>query len=208
MKTRVMFLMAFILFCGLNQVKAEPVLFEHFKTHQDDTSNFYTNYWNAQTFTPSTDHTINEVRLWFYNVVGSPGKLIVSVKATDALGNPTGSDLCFGTYDANTITANPEGELVGINLGMGTDLASGTKYAIVIRSPSGSKQDYLMQKGSNLGGYDGGDLRFSSDAGLSWTDKYSIRDLYFEELGVPEPTTALLLIVFLITGILFFRNQK
>lgn len=87
---------------------------------------------DAQTFTPSSSHTITSVKLLLYKLVGSPGTITVGIKATDESGHPTGDDLCSGTTEGNTLTEDTDGEWREITLGDGTDLDADKKYAIVV----------------------------------------------------------------------------
>ncbi|GAH21280.1 unnamed protein product, partial [marine sediment metagenome] len=82
----------------------------------------------------SVSHKITKVKLKLYRV-GSPGTATVSIRATSGL-HPTGSDLCSGTTNGDTLPEGSPYEWREITLGDGANLASGTKYAIVIRAPS------------------------------------------------------------------------
>jgi hypothetical protein len=101
----------------------------------DDTGDgaIYGNNWQAQTFTTQDAYRITSVRLKLYRS-GNPGTVTVSIRATDASGHPTGSDLCSGTTDGNTLTIDTAGEERDISFGAGYPLAISTRYAIVVRA--------------------------------------------------------------------------
>jgi len=155
--------------------------FEYYNVGDDTYYELRGIYWKAQTFTPSTTHIIKSVKLKLYRV-GSPGTITVSIRATSA-GHPTGNDLCSGTYNGNTLTTNNAGAWYTITLGEGTTLTSSTKYAIVIRAPSGSSGHSVRWRcdGSSPA-YGYGCRLDSSDSGDSWTS-HTTYDFMFEEWG-------------------------
>jgi hypothetical protein len=162
-------------------------LYEYYNTDYDDNTNFYGATWWAQTFTPSTAHKITSVKLQLYRT-GSPGTITVSIRATDGSGHPTGSDLCSGTINGNSLTSSYPGEWYEITLGSGYDLSASTKYAIVVRAPSGNgsnKLCWLRQMSSPT--YAGGNQEISTNSGSSWTT-YTQYDLMFEEWGESAAT--------------------
>ena len=161
-------------------------LYEHYNTGDDNEKSFCSSSWLAQTFTPSAAHTITSVKLLLYRV-GLPGTVTVSIRATDADGEPTGGDLCSGTTDGNTLpTASPY-EWREITLGAGYDLVASTKYAIVARAPNGDSSNMVYwRQDETYPTYAGGSLAFSSDSGSTWK-LYAI-DLMFEDWGTVGET--------------------
>ena len=146
----------------------------------DDTDAWvHENNWYAQTFTPSQAHSIAWVKLKLSRT-GSPGTSTVSIKATDGSGHPTGADLTSGTIDGNNLTTDSEGAWYIISLTPYV-LSASTKYAIVVRAPSGNIGNRLNWRfdGSSPT-YAGGNFEHSDDAGSSWT-AYTGRDFMFEE---------------------------
>ncbi len=155
-------------------------LFEKHNTGQTNDSALSGDTWHAQTFTPTIAHQITSVKLYLYKVEGpgTLGTVTVSIRATDGDGKPTGSDLCSESFDGTTLSTTPGG-WKEITLGAGYNLASGTKYAIVLRAVaigSGVQLDWWYG-----GTYTGGQGFNSSDADATWAD-YSV-DFMFEEWG-------------------------
>ena len=158
-----------------------------------DTGGFGTGFtvwgsrWRAQTFTPATAHTITSVKL-AVGRKGSPGTMTVSIRATDVNGRPTGPDLASGSLDANTFPATPPAavEWKEFSFGAGTPLTAGTKYAMVVRCPSGDADTNYGRWEVDNGGtpYSGGEVELSSDSGASWTE-YGAGDFdfFFEDWG-------------------------
>jgi len=161
-----------------------PTLYEYYNTGNDSYGTLYGAIWRAQTFTPATAHKVTSVKLKLYRV-GSPGTVTVSIRATDASGHPTGSDLCSGTIDGNTLTTATAGAWYEITLGAGYNLSASTKYAIVARAPSGNTSNYVQWLvDSTSATYAGGCCEYSTDSGSSWTSLTDY-DFMFEDWGEP-----------------------
>jgi len=134
--------------------------------------------WYAQTFTLTNDFYITKIRLRLYRYA-SPGNLVVSIRAVDESGKPTGSDLVYGYVDINSISLSYPGEWVEVsNLLPSYNLVADTKYAIVIRSETNYYywHDYC---GGSV--YDGGEGFYSSDSGATWDSLGN--DFTFEIFG-------------------------
>ena len=162
-----------------------PKRYEYYITGDDGVAGFYGTDWVTQTFTPSISHTITSVKLKVFRG-GSPGILTVSIRATDGVGKPTGSDLCLGTTDGDTLTTNIAGEWRMIALWSGYDLVATTKYAIVIRAINGSDGNAVaVRVDTTTPTYAGGSHGFSLDSGDTWAlaENY---DWMFEEWHDPE----------------------
>ena len=156
-------------------------MYEHYNTGDDWHSAIGGSTWRAQTFTPSVAHTITSVKLMLYRS-GSPGTVTVSIRATSG-GLPTGSDLCSGTTNGDTLTTLASGEWREITLGSGYSLSAGTQYAIVVRAPAATAGNLLFWRLDRTSpGYTGGESTGSSDSGSSWSP-ISIADYMFEEWG-------------------------
>lgn len=159
--------------------------YEYYDTGEDGYSVFDSEViWLGQSFTPSISHRITKVKLKLYKSSGSPGTIIVSIKATDGSGHPTGSDLCSGTTDGSTLPTTP-GEMREITLGNGYLLNSGTKYAIVVRSNEVNVGNSAgWRRDATSATYSGGCLESSGDSGSSW-NSIEDDDYIFEEYGDP-----------------------
>lgn len=158
-------------------------LFEYYNIEDNDIMSIVNPYWKAQTFTPSISHKVLKLRLKLYRV-GNPGTLIISIRATDVEGKPTGPDLASGTIDGNTFTTDPEGAWYDIYLGEGTILYSGVKYAIVAGT-TGPYIDWNNRapwKTADPSSYGGGMAASSDDGGNTWA--LWDYDSLFEEWGV------------------------
>lgn len=164
-------------------------LFEYYIAGDGTAYYFFGSRWGAQTFTPSTAHTITSVKIKLYRD-GLPGTITVSIRATDGSGHPTGEDLCSGTTNGDTLTTDFAGEWREITLGAGYNLSPDVKYAIVVRAPSGNLGAWRFDISSST--YTGGCYESSDDSGESWTPVVT-SDFMFEEWGdllvIPTVTT-------------------
>ena len=127
--------------------------------------------WLGQTFTPSVAHTILKVGLKLAKW-GLPGIVTVSIRATDGDGKPTGSDLCSGTINGDTLVDEGGTEVAQwyeITLGSGYALSAGVKYAIVIRAVDASGGASVSWRYGTSSGYAGGQRTISADSGATWT---------------------------------------
>jgi len=162
-------------------------LYEYYNTGDDSTKVIYGATWGAQTFTPATAHKITSVKLKLCRY-GSPGTITVGIRATDGSGHPTGSDLCSGTTDGNTLPVTPSNEWREITLGAGYNLSASTKYAIVARAPGGDlTNQFKWYRDASSPTYANGNQEDSADSGSSWTSQ-TAADFMFEDWGEPAVT--------------------
>jgi len=163
-------------------------LYEHYNDGSDDGAIWvYDAVWYAQTFTPAIAHKITSVKLKVWRT-GSPGTVTVSIRATSGL-HPTGGDLCVGTTDGDTLPdASHLAEWREITLGAGYNLDADTKYAIVVRAPSGDSSNKVNWRETSLGEYARGNEERSSGSGSSWIS-YTDPDCAFEDWGEPTITS-------------------
>lgn len=156
-------------------------LYEFYNTGDDNNVLVRNGQWFAQTFTPSTSHTITSVKLLLERT-GTPGTVTIGIRATDGSGKPTGSDLATGITDADTLPGlGGGGEWREITLGDGASLSAGTKYAIVVRDPDSVINNRLYWRGDATSPtYTDGSMLFSLDSGSTWTANLTF-DLMFEE---------------------------
>jgi hypothetical protein len=155
-------------------------IYEYNNTGDNSWTWLYGSYWRAQTFTPSVAHTITSVKLKIFRV-GAPGTINVCIRATSS-GQPSGSDLCSGTINGDSLTTDTGGAWYEITLGGGYGLSAGTTYAIVVRATSGDGSNYVGWRADSTPTYGGGILLTSSNSGSSWTSVANY-DLMFEEWG-------------------------
>jgi len=142
--------------------------------------------WVAQTFTAPTAHILRAVKLKLYRSVatGDYGDLIVSIRAVDGAGKPTGADLSTGSLDANLLPDTAFGTWWQIYFSSGVALTAATKYAIVCRLPGATFARYVRWTQGPPGVYTDGSRADSADSGVSWTLQ-DPSDGRFEELGTP-----------------------
>jgi hypothetical protein len=143
-------------------------LYEYYNTGDDDGVGAFGTTWWTQTFTVGASaHTVTSVKLKLYRV-GTPGTFVVSIRATDEDGYPTGSDLTSGTIDGNALTTSTTGSWYEITV---TEyvLSANTKYAIVCRAPNGdSSNQVVLRRDASDPTYEGGSNGASYDGGSSW----------------------------------------
>lgn len=146
----------------------------------------YQQYWKAQSFTPSTTHTIALVKLKGYKT-GNPGTLTISIqKTTGSPAVPDGTDLSIGTFNANVLTTDGSGEWFEVPMSA-TILEAGTQYAWAARALDGDTGNrvYLRLKLFPIGAYPGGVQMASTNSGASWFwgEPDGLEDFAFEEWG-------------------------
>jgi len=166
-------------------------LFEHYNEGEEIGSSVYGVNWKAQTFTPQATHKITSVKLLLSRKSGgNPGTIMVSIRATDEDGKPTGDDLCSGTTNGNTLPEYTEKEWREINFSSSVQLMANIKYAIVVRAPNSDGDNRLfwwIDYSSPT--YEGGSYAQSSDSGVSWALDAGY-DCMFEEWGNPVKTVS------------------
>ena len=144
---------------------------------------FGSTVWSGQTFTPSITHVISYVKLKMYRG-GSPGTVIVSIKATDESGHPTGDDLCSGTTNGSTLPNQIPGTWRTINFSSSAVLSANTKYAIVVKAPGGGPSHYAAWRANgSSAAYARGCGELTFNGGSTWTS-YTAYDAMFEEWGL------------------------
>jgi hypothetical protein len=165
-------------------ILASPAdLYEYYNTGDSGQDAIYGSRWRAQTFTPSTAHTITSVKLELFRT-GSPGTVTVSIKATSS-DKPSGADLCSGTTNGNTLPTGSPYEWREITLGSGYDLSASTMYAVVVRISGGSSGNCIKWRADKTSPtYTGGTAVDSRNSGSSWSIRTG-KDFMFEDWGDP-----------------------
>ncbi len=160
-----------------------PVLKEYYDAPYTGGDAIYGVYWRSQTFTPTDDHPIGSVELQL-NRIGNPATLIVSIKATDGSGHPTGDDLAIGYLNCNVVEigfVTVDSNWHRIYFNDPTALSNGTQYAIVCRVTGGDSSNRIsLMYDDSSPSYAGGNKESSSDAGSSWTASSGV-DYKFKE---------------------------
>jgi hypothetical protein len=130
----------------------------------------------AQTFTPSTSHTITSVKLLLYRT-GVTGTITVEIKGVDINQHPTGVALCSGSKNCSAITLSDAGEWYEITLGAGAILTAATKYAICVSDSATTGTNWI---------FDGTSPSYAGGCGELYSGSWSSRtgeDFMFEEWG-------------------------
>jgi hypothetical protein len=119
--------------------------------------------WYAQTFTPTAACTVDTVKIKVY-AVGTPGTLIVSLRAVDGTGKPTGADLTSNTLTGIGGTAS------WYSVSLPEYTLDTSQYALVLSCPSGDGSNYVAWRyDSSSPTYSDGSYASSADSGNSWT---------------------------------------
>lgn len=167
---------------------------ELFENYDGDGSSFSasTTRWLAQTFTPAVPHTVTRVQVKVYRNTASylGAKTIVSIKATDGDGKPTGADLSDapGIPTTNLPNGSPSATFVEWDFTTEPDLDAGTLYAIVLRT---DVFDFRLPfwRIDTTGSYAAGRYWFSSNSGSTWGDGFGPNDdAGFKVFGVELPS--------------------
>jgi hypothetical protein len=119
-----------------------------------DGDTVYGNTIKAQSFTPSTNHTVTSVTLKLAKVGSPSGDFVVSIRATDANGFPTGSDLASGQIPCSSITTSYTEK--SVTLGSGAALVAGTRYAIFMKAASADASNHILYQVSKTNPYPNG----------------------------------------------------
>lgn len=163
-------------------------LYENYRGSPDIGGDVRMNYWHGQTFTTLANHQVSSVKLLAYRI-GNPGTLIVSLRAVNSSGHPTGSDLASGSTSGDTLPLSQSGEWREITFYPPVNLTAGTKYAIVARAPGGGGGNAVRwQTDSTAPDYTGGNRESSGDSGANWQSDFN-SDYLFEILGPLQGST-------------------
>ena len=137
--------------------------------------------WHAQTFTPSTSYNIKRVILRLKHQ-GSPRGtgLVISIKATDVDGKPTGEDLISKNIGTPTTSSYTD---ITCTFDKSLPLTAGTKYAIVFQNEDASGNYLIYWEYVNSDSFSGGSYLTSSNSGSTWTE-YASRDFRFKVYSI------------------------
>jgi hypothetical protein len=173
-------LLSFLLVLPVIAQKEEK--FEY-NTEYDSTAPVYGLIWLGQTFTPQISHKLSKIVLTGWEEGNPESDFIVSMRATDEDGKPTGEDLAVKSIWAMSIS--PEESEIEIVFDTQILLVAGTKYVIVCRCPDGNEQQRIVLVASDLNPYPRGEKLYSEDGGETW-EIHEELDLWFEEWGYEE----------------------
>ena len=140
----------------------------------DDENSVCTIYSAGQTFTVGSvsgqgDFTLNKISIKMFRT-GSPGNIVVRIKATDGSNDPTGSDISTGTFNGNSMTTGTGGEFYNATM-TDVDLIEGETYFIYATALDGtwSTDRANWKKDRYDGGYGGGVGYVSGDNITTWS---------------------------------------
>jgi hypothetical protein len=139
----------------------------------------------GQTFTPSVAYTITSVQLLLASDTADDEVLTVGIYATGDDDLPTGSALCFGTINANTLTSGA-GSWKEIDFGAGADLTPGLVYAIGCSCPGDTGagvNDVEWWVDTDDGAYAGGNRIYDNIPGGDWDGAVADDDFMFKCYG-------------------------
>lgn len=163
---------------------------DYYNTGDDTFRNAYDFVYIGQTFTTTGGYDIGSIRLKLYRF-GSPGMITVEIQETTSF-EPNGSVLASGTIDGNALTSSTSGEWVTATFGAPAALIGSTRYAIIIKAPSGDASNSIRWRADGSGpAYGGGLYVYSTSSGASWNTGAAY-DMMFEtydyEVSTQRPT--------------------
>jgi len=157
-------------------------LWESYTTNDDTDNEVYSSNWYTQTFTTTTSHTVEYVKLKLYQE-GTPGILEVQIQGVDDAGKPDGMELTSGVVNGSQLAAASPGGWQRIDVDSFT-LDTETQYAIVVRGTgTNAANNVHWRKDGSAGTYAGGQYGASTDSGGTWTMNAD-DDFMFEVWGL------------------------
>lgn len=161
-------------------------LFESYDDRETAIS-YRTSHWGAQSFTPQITHNITSVKLRCYQTdATSLGATLLSIKAVDGDGKPTGDDLALKslTKDFGTTPgALHEWVFDTFAVGGACLLVASEQYVIVLRAPNTPvNKSILVGRRYTSPAYAGGVMIDSTNSGAAWT--LLAQDMTFFEYGL------------------------
>jgi hypothetical protein len=139
--------------------------------------------WHAQTFVANSTYKVVGVELAYINQ-GSTGNATVSIRNTDANGEPTGADLITSNpVNLDSLPAWPPTTVYFDFNSPYLELTSGVKYALVARVPDASGIFCIGYY--NPGGFPSGEMFQSFNSGSGWmlVDNVDTNDMLFRIYG-------------------------
>ena len=161
--------------------RTPPTLFAYYNTGHTVSVVIQSTDWSGQSFIPFIGHKIISVKLLLYRV-NSPGTVIVSIRAIDSSGYPTGADLISGTIDGNLLPTSAQ--WCEIVFSSNIYLSPTVQYAIIVRAPNGDSSNYLCWRNDfTAPAYSYGNMFQSHDGGGTWGGVAEDNDFMFEDYG-------------------------
>jgi hypothetical protein len=169
-------------------VSADLRLYEHYNASWFDTFHACDNNWLGQTFTASSDHTVNAIKLYlgrFFcggpDTRCNPGIIHVIIKSISATGIPVGQILSSGTINGDNFPAGESWQMITMSE---CNLSAGARYAIILYNNESCDTGVIAWLVQDNNPFPSGNLIESSDGGNNWTPHNSF-DFNFEIWGGP-----------------------
>jgi hypothetical protein len=182
-----LFTVTVITISSTNDVSADLQRYELYNASWFDTQNCCDNFWLGQTFTAISDHTVNQLKIYFSRNIcfGSapcePGIIHAVIKNVTSNGSPYGPALCSGSIDGNNLPVGYSWQMINMSE---YNLTAGYRYAIILYNAEPCATGpfgWLIEDGNP---YHGGNLIQSNDSGNTWTANNDF-DFNFEVWGGP-----------------------
>ncbi|HEY78459.1 MAG TPA: PKD domain-containing protein [Dehalococcoidia bacterium] len=166
-----------------NIVKAVETLYESYTTGDDTPYTCWGNTWQAQTFTPTSNHNITRAEMLMVRDSDFTGTVTVSIKNTDGSNHPTGTDLTSVSFNASAVPTTAG--YVSATFSTPIAVSQATRYALVVRSirTSTSGQVWWRADGSSPT-FSFGNMEQSTDGGSTWSSFSP--DFLFRIYGDPD----------------------
>ena len=144
-------------------------LYEYYSSGDDTKVEMSTIRWAAQTFTPSTSHSLEYVRLKLYREAGAAGTLTVEIQTT-SVNKPTNTKVdvsATSTLNFSSLTTSTSGDWYTIYISSEPLLSAGTTYAIVVKSSSVNTNTHWRVDNSSPT-YSNGRFCQTLNSGVNW----------------------------------------
>lgn len=150
----------------------------------DDTQTGITSIanWYAQQFTPTQAFHLTNLSLLMYRA-NSPWLCNVSIRLSDGLNKPTGSDLCFSQVNVSTISIGSPYTWVNFDFTNPIVVSNNVKYFIVVRCTHTTALNKLNWRVDTSSGYGNGVSVSSINYGSTWGVYSAFNDYMFRVYG-------------------------
>lgn len=123
----------------------------------------------GQTFTASASYYVTTVKIYCAKTPSADiGTVSLGIRETSG-GDPIGLDMITATVDSDDVPPTSAYDWVTFTFTTGTNLTSGSTYAIVVRADNAAaaRQFYMVYENDNP--YAGGTRKYSTTSGATWT---------------------------------------
>jgi len=164
--------------------EGSPTLYEYLNTNGDEEGDdIYAGNWSYMQFTVgSVSHSLDFVNIYVKRT-GSPGNAILSLRHANDANKPTGADMDIVTLNGNSFSDALD--WVTFDFPDDITLEAGESYALVLRCPNGSVDNYLEWYWDSGGSLANAIAGKTTDSGINWTVDAGGADYLFEIWGEP-----------------------